>query len=72
MVGHVSILAILAVGFLFFGGLAVVFIALIARGIGRRKVDRQQFHELREDISRMKDSIEDLREQVADIIIRLG
>ena len=72
MVGWAEIIVIFAVGLLFFGGPAIIVIALIVRAVGRRKVDSQQFHELREDISQIKSSIEDLEEHIADITIRLG
>ena len=50
----------------------VVIFGTIARAIKRRGASRKELQELREDISQMKSRIEEIREQLADIIIRLG
>ena len=50
----------------------VVAIIFIGRAIGRRGMRRKEFQELRQDISQIKNHIEEIREQLADIVIRLG
>ena len=50
----------------------VVIFGIIAGAIKRRGASRKELQELREDIAHMKTRIEEIREQLADIIIRLG
>ncbi len=50
----------------------VIVFGTIAGAIKRRGASRKELQELREDISQMKTRIEEIREQLADIIIRLG
>ena len=52
-------------------GVVAIF-GTIAGAIKRRGASRKELQELREDISHMKTRIEEIREQLADIIIRLG
>ena len=61
------------VSIVFFVMISVVIIfGIIAGAIKRRGASRKELQELREDISQMKTRIEEIREQLADIIIRLG
>lgn len=50
----------------------IVAIACIARAVGKRGANRKELRELRQDISQIKEHIEDMREQLADIVIRLS
>jgi hypothetical protein len=52
--------------------IVIVGISLIAAAIGKRGAGRRDLQELRQDISQIKSNIEEMREQLADIIIRLG
>jgi hypothetical protein len=65
-----GIVGIVIVGILTFGGIVITSIALITRAVNRRGAGRKELQELRQDISQIKSSIEDMREQLADIIIR--
>jgi cell division protein FtsB len=65
-----GIVGIAIVGTLTFGGIIITTIALITRAISSRGAGRKELQELRQDISQIKSSIEDMREQLADIIIR--
>ncbi len=50
----------------------IVTVSLVTRVVSRRKAERQELQELRRDISQIKSSIDDMKEQLADIIIRLS
>ena len=50
----------------------IVTVSLVTRVVSRRKAERQEFQKLRRDISQIKSSIDDMKEQLADIIIRLS
>lgn len=50
----------------------IVTIACIASAVGKRGASRKELRELRQDISQIKESIDDMREQLADIVIRLS
>ena len=53
--------------------LTIIAIAsFITRAANRRKSERQEFEELREDVSQIKSHVEGMREQLADIINKLG
>jgi hypothetical protein len=53
--------------------LTIIMIAsLIIRTVNRRKSGRQEFEELRRDVSQIKSHVEEIREQLANIIDRLG
>jgi hypothetical protein len=66
------ILPIAIVGIVMLTGMVISVFALIARAIGRRGVGRRELQELRKDISHIKSQIDDMKEQLADIVIRLG
>lgn len=53
-------------------GIVILAIIFIGRATGKRGAGRRELQELRQDISEMKNHIEEIREQLADIIIRLG
>lgn len=64
---------VMAVSIVFIVMIAVVIIfGTIAGAIKRRGASRKELQALREDISQMKTRIDEIREQLADIIIRLG
>jgi len=64
---------VMIMSIVFFVMISVVIIfSIIAGAIKRRGASRKELQELREDISQMKSRIEEIREQLADIIIRLG
>jgi type II secretory pathway component PulM len=64
---------VMIMSIVFFVMISVVIIfGIIAGAIKRRGASRKELQELREDISQMKTRIEEIREQLADIIIRLG
>jgi|GEM_PF-1744642 len=65
-----GIVGIIIVATLTFGGVVITTIALITRAISRRGAGRKELQELRQDISEMKNHIEEIREQLADILIR--
>lgn len=50
----------------------VIIFGIIAGAIKRRGASRKELQKLRDDISQVKTWIEEIREQLADIIIRLG
>ncbi len=54
------------------GGVIIVSISLLANAIRKRGASRKEVQEFREDIGEIRGSIEDIKEQLADIIIRLG
>ena len=64
---------VMAISIVFIVMITVVIIfGIIGGAIKRRGASRKELQELREDISQMKTRIEEIREQLADIIIRLG
>jgi hypothetical protein len=69
---HEGVVGIVIVGILMFGGVVITTIGLITRAISRRGAGRKELQELRQDISHIKDRIDEIREQLADIIIRSG
>jgi len=53
--------------------LTIIAIAsFIIRTANRRKSERKEFQELKRDISQIKNHVEGMREQLADIINKLG
>ena len=50
----------------------IVAVSSIATAAGKRGVNRKELQELKQDISQIKEHIEDMREQLADIVIRLS
>ena len=66
------ILVIIIVAIMTFGAIVISTIALIARAISRRGAGRKELQELRQDILQIKNLVNDIREQIADVIIRLG
>lgn len=54
------------------GGVIISVIAIIAEATSKRGVGRKELTKLQQDISQIKDHINDIREQLADIIIRLN
>ena len=60
------------VGIVMFAVMMITIFSLIARAIGNRKVGKREVQQLQEDISQIKAKLDDVREQLADIIIRMG
>ena len=50
----------------------IVVVSLIAKAIGRSKARRREFQELQQRISYIKDKTDEISEQLAHIISRLG
>ena len=70
MASHVFVLVIVAIAM--GSGVILGTISIIARTISGRALKRKEFQELKGDILYIKNHIEDIKEQLADIIIRLG
>jgi len=70
MVSRFFVLMIVAIGM--GGAIILTGISIFAKSISGRAANRKQVQELKRDIAEIKGSIEDIREQLADIIIRLG
>ena len=60
------------VGIVMFAVMMITIFSLIARAIGNRRVGKREVQQLREDMSQIKAKLDDVREQLADIIIRMG
>jgi len=67
-----EIMIISIVGTLTFGVMIISIFGLISRAVSKRGAGRKELQELRQDMSQIKSNIEEMREQLADIIIRLG
>lgn len=67
-----EVMIISIVGTLTFAVMMISIFGLISRAIGKRGAGRKELQELRQDISQIRSNIEEMREQLADIIIRLG
>jgi len=67
-----EIMIVAIVGTLTLGVMIISIFALISRAISRRGASRKELQELRQDMSQIKSNIEEMREHLADIIIRLG
>jgi len=70
MAEHLFVLAIVGIGVT--GGVIIVSISLFAKAISGRGAKRKELQLLKDDISQINSNIEDIKEQLADIIIRLG
>ena len=60
------------VGICVLGGVVISVVAILSEAMGKRAVGQKELKELRQDISQMKVFMDEIREQLADIIIRLG
>ena len=66
-----EILAISIVSVVMFAVVIMSIAGIIAGAVGKRGANRKELQQLQQDIAEMKSYIEDIREQLADIVIRL-
>ena len=67
-----EILAIAIVSVVMSAVVIMSIAGIIAGAVGKRGANRKELQQLRQDMTEMKSYIEDMREQLADIVIRLG
>ncbi|MBD3182809.1 hypothetical protein GF312_11000 [Candidatus Poribacteria bacterium] len=55
------------------GGIVIISVfAALGKAIGNRGANRKQLEKIHQDIAEMKQSIEEIKEQIADVIIKFG
>lgn len=67
-----DLLAVVIVGIGMLGAVIIVIVSVLGKAINSRAANRKELQLLKDDISYIKTHIEDIKEQLADIIIRLG